>query len=141
MHVLVGRQHSIFCNNPKSNLNRFAMSIVRSLTYGKRAIPRDRPMMDCEQAATNSVEVLRPGAVIIEYSRGLLKMSTFLQQGGKTLLKYHDTEYHYDIEKYHETVEFHKKYPDRPNIIGEIQAMHDGSSVAALLDIQPIVGS
>lgn len=121
----------------KRNLNRFAMSIVRSMTYGKRAVRRDPLMMDFEEAAANFVEVFRPGAFIIEYFPWMLKLPVFLQPGMRRLMKFHDMEKSYNMKKYYETVEYNKQYPDRHNIINEIHALHNDEAVAVeLTDVQ-----
>lgn len=115
----------------KRNLNRFALSVVRSMTYGKRAVRRDPLMMEFETAAQNFITAFRPGAFMIEYFPWLLRLPRPLQPGMKRLMEYHDLEKEYNMEKYYETVKDHEKHPERHNIITQIQSMHNDPGIAA----------
>ncbi|KAJ4324652.1 hypothetical protein N0V84_003776 [Fusarium piperis] len=118
-------------------LNRFAMSVVRSITYGRRVFHRDPLMIDSEEAASNFVNAFRPGAFIIEYMPWLLKFPRFMQPGIKKLEQYRDLEDKFNMDKWHETVEIAKTYPDRHTIISEIKKLHEDEEIKEeLTDMQ-----
>lgn len=117
----------------KRNLNRFAMSVVRSITYGKRAVRRDPLMLDFEQAAENFIEIFRPGAFIIEYFPWLLKLPKFLQPGVKSLESFRDQEESYNMAKWHDIKDYYAHNPGRQSIINEIKKLHEDPGLKAEL--------
>ncbi|KAL3481712.1 cytochrome P450 [Aspergillus californicus] len=117
----------------KRVMNRFSMSVVRSITYGRRAVHRDPHLMDSEEAAKNFIDAFRPGAFIIEYMPWLLKFPRFMQPGITTLEKYRDMEDKFNMDKWQETREIARKYPDRHTIISEINQLHDSKELSAEL--------
>ncbi|KAH8798536.1 cytochrome P450 [Xylogone sp. PMI_703] len=120
-------------NDLRRNLNRFSMSVVRSITYGKRAVRNDPLMIDFEESAQNFIGAFRPGAFIIEYMPWMLKLPKFMQPGVKTLEKYRDKEEAYNMEKWLETKKLAEKHPEWHTLVTEIKKLHEDPDLKAEL--------
>ncbi|KAJ5609579.1 hypothetical protein N7528_010146 [Penicillium herquei] len=102
-------------------LHRYALSVARSVAFGRRAQNFDEPITrDIMANMLQFSDIMTPGRYILESIPALSYLPRFLQPGVKELWDFRKAEEKLALSCYNTALEDAEKYPDRKSLVRDI---------------------
>ncbi|KAK5310120.1 hypothetical protein LTR93_012109 [Exophiala xenobiotica] len=103
------------------DLERYALSVARSVAYGRRVQSPDDPFaIQVKTIMDHAADSLTPGKYVFEFIPALRKLPRSLQPWMDKLEKYRDYEQNFSLENHRSALALAEKHPERPCIARDI---------------------